>query len=137
MSQPSDVPVGADAPTRTRDEEISEPITFPLVVVSPSVGVVSPLTFPQLDATTTVKQLKAKLRDALPSKPTDENQRLIHRGRLLARETQTMLDIFGKEAVGGTYTYTCTYVLQDVADNSPSWEIQNPKLFILFCGHLW
>jgi hypothetical protein len=130
MSGLSDVPAGADAPTR--DEEITEPITFTLVVVSPSTGVESPLTFPQLDATTTVKQLKTKLRDVLLSKPTDGNQRLIHRGRLLARETETMLDIFGKEAVGGTYAY----VLQDVADNSPSWKIQNPKLYISFCGHL-
>jgi hypothetical protein len=29
----------------------------------------------------------------------DEHQRLIYRGRLLGRETDTMLDIFGQETV--------------------------------------
>ena len=98
MAQPSNIPVSSDAPTG--DEERPEPINFTLVVVSPSVGVTGPLTFSHLPATTSVKELKAKIRDALPSKPADESQRLIHRGRMLARETETMIDIFGGETVG-------------------------------------
>ena len=86
-----------DAPTR--EEERPEPITFTLAVVSPSVGVSSPLNFPHLPASTTVKELKAKIRDALPSRPVDESQRLIHRGRMLGRDTETMLNIFGPETV--------------------------------------
>jgi hypothetical protein len=98
MSQPSNTAaVGSDTPTR--DEEQPEPINFTLVIVSPSVGVTGPLTFPHLPATTSVKELKAKIRDVLPSKPADESQRLIHRGRMLARELETMLEIFGKETV--------------------------------------
>jgi hypothetical protein len=32
-------------------------------------------------------------------RPADENQRLIHRGRALVREGDTLLDILGAEAV--------------------------------------
>jgi hypothetical protein len=97
MSQSPSEPTGVEEPTRK--EETSESLSFTLMVVSPSVGVNSPLVFPGLPAATTVKELKAKLRNALTSKPDDERQRLIHRGRLLARDTETMLEVFGQEAV--------------------------------------
>src|ERR1700761_6177902 len=87
----------------TEDDEQPEPLSFTLVVVSPSVGAASRLSFPHTPATTTVKQLKAKIRDSLPSRPPDDGQRLIHRGRMLARETETMLDIFGQETVSFIY----------------------------------
>jgi len=73
--------------------------TFPLQVVSPSVGVTGPLSFPQLPYGTTVKQLKEKIRESLPMRPSDDHQRLIHRGHLLAKENETMLEIFGQERV--------------------------------------
>jgi len=76
-----------------------EPSAFTLQMISPSVRVDSPIIFENILPTTTVKQVKAKFRDAIPSKPEDELQRLVHRGRILARETETMLDIFGEEAV--------------------------------------
>jgi DUF2407 ubiquitin-like domain len=72
---------------------------FTLRVVSPSVGVPGPLSFPQLSTRTTVKQLKEKIRESLPMRPSDDRQRLIHRGRLLAREDETMSDIFGQDTV--------------------------------------
>ncbi len=98
MSQPNDSSaVKTDAPLM--GGERVEPLAFTLQVVSPSVGVSRPLSFPQLPATTTIKQLKAKIRDALPSEPRDDCQRLIHRGRMLARETETMLEVFGQEEV--------------------------------------
>ena len=97
MSQPFDPIIGTDAPTI--EEERPEPTTFTLIIISPSLGLNDRLTFPHLPATTTVVQLKAKIRDVLPSKPADENQRLIHRGRMLGRDTETMLEIFGQEAV--------------------------------------
>ena len=76
-----------------------KPEAFHLQVVSPSSGVNGPLSFPQLPVDTTVKQLKEKIREALPMRPSDDLQRLIHRGRLLARENETMSDIFGQETV--------------------------------------
>jgi hypothetical protein len=96
MSEPSAVPSGSDAPTR--EEEAPEPLSFTLQVISAAPGS-HPLSFPHVAATTTVKQLKARIRDVLPSKPADENQRLIYRGRMLGREADTMLDIFGQETV--------------------------------------
>jgi len=95
MSEPSNLPTASDAPTR--EEEQPEPTNFTLQIISPSND--NRLVFAHLAATTSVKELKAKIRDALPSKPTDESQRLIHRGRMLAIETASMLDIFGREAV--------------------------------------
>lgn len=70
-----------------------------LQVLSPSVGVNRPLLFPDLPAVTTIKQLKDRIRQALPLRPADENQRLIHRGRALLRESDNLLDVFGADAV--------------------------------------
>jgi hypothetical protein len=97
MSQPADPPTGPTIPAD--DGENSNPLEFTLVVISPSSGVNGPLHFPNVTATTTVKDVKAKIRDRVPSKPMDDGQRLIHHGRLLARETETMLEVFGQESV--------------------------------------
>lgn len=72
---------------------------FTLQVVSPSPGVAGPMSFPQLSSGITVKQLKEKIREFLPMRPANDQQRLIHRGRLLARDDETMLEIFGQETV--------------------------------------
>ena len=74
-------------------------LTVNLQVLSPSVGVSRPLLFPTLPASTTIKQLKEKIRQTLPLRPADENQRFIHRGRAILRETDTLLDIFGADTV--------------------------------------
>ncbi|RDL40417.1 uncharacterized protein BP5553_00396 [Venustampulla echinocandica] len=108
MAQPQSA--GNDAPTR--EEEQPEPLSFPLVIVSPSVGAASRLSFPHLSANTTVKQLKAKVRDALPSKPVDDSQRLIHRGRMLGRDSETMLEIFGQETLCNPEPQTLHLVLR-------------------------
>lgn len=97
MSQSLENEVINDAPNN--DEEQPNLPTFTLSIVSPSVEVASPLTFPQLLASTTVQELKAKIRDVVHSKPSDSAQRLIHRGRMLDRGSQTMLEVFGQENV--------------------------------------
>jgi hypothetical protein len=89
--RPSSAPPGAHAD--------DEPLAVNLQIVSPSAGVGNPR-FPGLPATTTVQQLKEKIRELLPSRPADDHQRLIHRGRLLSRDTDTLQDIFGEESVG-------------------------------------
>ncbi|TVY29362.1 hypothetical protein LHYA1_G001380 [Lachnellula hyalina] len=117
MSQLSAVPAGNEA--STRDREQPNPLSFTLIVVSPSVGVSSPLTFASLPATTTVRQLKAKIRDSTPSKPSNDRQRLIYRGRLLGREAETMLEVFGQETLGNSESQTIHLVLRDVDDPTP------------------
>jgi hypothetical protein len=81
------------------DTETISSRTFTLRVVSPSVGVSGPLSFPEMSTGTTVKQVKEKIRETLPMRPSDDQQRLIHRGRLLAREEETMSHIFGEDTV--------------------------------------
>lgn len=77
-----------------------EQLTVNLQVVSPSVGVNHPLQFPGIAASTTIKQLKGKIRDALTVlSPADEDQRIIYRGRALMRDTDSLQDIFGVDAV--------------------------------------
>jgi hypothetical protein len=72
---------------------------FTLQIISPSVNVPQPLNFTDIEATTTVRQLKEKIRNALDTKPSDASQRLIHRGRLLSKDDDTMLVVFGDDAV--------------------------------------
>ena len=72
--------------------------TFTVQIVSPSVGFNGPLSFPDLPTATTVQQLKAKIRERVRTRPLDDQQRLIHRGRQLT-ERETMADVFGKETV--------------------------------------
>lgn len=81
------------------DPASSDQPVINLQVVSPSVGVNRPLLFPGLPASTTIKQLKERIRQSLPLRPSDENQRLIYRGRALSRDTDSLLDIFGTDAV--------------------------------------
>jgi hypothetical protein len=84
----------SNASTSTSNEQ-----TVNLQVLSPSVGVNRPLLFPNLAANTTIKQLKDKIRQTLPLRPADDHQRLIHRGHALVRESDTLVDIFGADAV--------------------------------------
>ena len=96
-SVPSDPQVGGD-PIDTA----SQVLTVNLQVVSPSVGVAQPLIFPDFPAASTIKDLKEKIRQALPFRPADDKQRLIYRGRPLVTETATLLDILGAETVSAS-----------------------------------
>jgi hypothetical protein len=94
-------PTESTADASIGDGESSSSGAFALRVVSPSVGVSGPLSFHQLS----VKELKEKIRESLPMRPSDDHQRLIHRGRLLARENETMSDIFGEDTVRNSHIY--------------------------------
>lgn len=78
---------------------LPDPPAVNLQVLSPSVGVNRPLMFPGLSSSMTIKQLKEKIRESLPLRPSDENQRLIYRGRALLHETDTLLDVIGADVV--------------------------------------
>ncbi|KAM5356406.1 hypothetical protein ACJ41O_003052 [Fusarium nematophilum] len=94
--------------------------TVNLQVVSPSVGVNRPLLFPGLAANTTVKELKDKIRQTLPLRPADEHQRLIHRGRAIVRDSDTLLDIFGADALRTLEQQTIHLVIRDTRDSQSS-----------------
>jgi hypothetical protein len=93
------------------------PLSVNLQIISPSAGVGN-LRFPSLPATTTVQQLKAKIRESVASRPADEHQRLIHRGRMLARDTDTLLDIFGEEAVCGVFVLRSSMPASQITDGT-------------------
>ncbi|KAI1135227.1 hypothetical protein F5Y05DRAFT_421655 [Hypoxylon sp. FL0543] len=97
----------------------AESATFTLQLVSPSVGVPQPLSL-KLPTDITVKQLKERIRNAVNTRPADEAQRLIHRGRLLGRDTETMTEIFGREALQSTDHQTLHLVLRDLSDGRVS-----------------
>lgn len=78
-----------------------EDLSVNIQILSPSTSVNAPLHFPSLQPSTTVAQIKQKVRDALGFKPTNEQQRLIHQGKLLSREDQTLLEVFGEQKVNG------------------------------------
>lgn len=89
-----DAPSSSDAPSSGET-----PPTVNISIISPSLAVNAPLNFTGLPASTTVGQLKEKIREALDAKPANEHQRLIHQGKLLNRESETLLDVFGEQKV--------------------------------------
>ncbi|OTA67724.1 hypothetical protein K449DRAFT_461711 [Hypoxylon sp. EC38] len=95
----------------------AEPASFTLHLVSPSVGIPQPLIL-EVPTDTTVKQLKERIRNAVNTRPSDEAQRLIHRGRLLSRDSETMTDIFGREALQSTDHQTLHLALREIRDHS-------------------
>ncbi|KAK0626452.1 hypothetical protein B0T14DRAFT_599849 [Immersiella caudata] len=111
----------SDENAQTSDAQSSQatvPLTANLQIVSPNVGV-GPLVFSALPHNTTVRQLKDRIRDTLPSRPTDDQQRLIHRGRLLARDTDTLKDVFTEDLLRNAEQLTLHLVLRDAVDHHP------------------
>ena len=104
MASPSPHPTSPEAAAAAAEGERG-PLKFTLQIMSPSHGVPQPLIIQGLPASVTIKQLKERLRNVLEARPSDQSQRLIHRGRLLARDDETMLNVFGEETV-------CVYVLR-------------------------
>ncbi|KAK6083540.1 ubiquitin family protein [Seiridium cupressi] len=93
---------------------------FTLQIISPSVAVPQPLNFASLPANTTVRQLREKIRSAIDARPSDQAQRLIHRGRLLSRDDDTMLEIFGEDTIRSSEPQTLHLVLRDFSDARPA-----------------
>lgn len=96
--------MASEAPSSTAHpapQAASDHLSVNLQVLSPSTAASSsrPLVFPGLAAATTVRQLKEKIRQALPLKPTDAQQRLIYRGRPLQQDGDTLLSVLGEEVV--------------------------------------
>lgn len=80
-----------------------EPILINLKVLSPSTEVEGDISLPDIPAATTVKDLRVKIQDAIATKPSTERMRLIYRGRVVAKDTDTLSDVFGIDNVRGTF----------------------------------
>ncbi|KAI0205261.1 hypothetical protein F4808DRAFT_278706 [Astrocystis sublimbata] len=108
-SEPAMPPASPASPAAAAGEQ---PEKFTLQIVSPSAHVAQPLTM-ALPITTTVQQLKALIRSCVDTCPPDEAQRLIYRGRLLSRESQTMVELFGDESLRSAGPHAIHLVLRD------------------------
>ncbi|OHE97405.1 ubiquitin family protein [Colletotrichum orchidophilum] len=99
-------------------EATSEHLSVNLQVLSPSTAASSsrPLVFPGLAATTTIRQLKERIRQSLPLKPTDAQQRLIYRGRPLQQDGDTLLTVIGEEVIRTIDQQTIHLVLRDIVE---------------------
>lgn len=73
--------------------------TIVLHVLSPSTEVPKKLTFSSVPTSTTVGELKLKIRDAVATKPAPERQRLIYRGKALTNNVIMLRDVFGQDTV--------------------------------------
>ncbi|KAM0199530.1 hypothetical protein ACHAPI_003293 [Fusarium lateritium] len=118
-SMPSSARPEDDGPAAASESAVAEQ-TITVQVLSPSVGVNRPLLFPSLATSTTVKQLKDKIRQSLPLRPADDHQRLIHRGRAIVRESDTLVDIFGPDAIRTAEQQTIHLVIRDMRDSQSS-----------------
>jgi hypothetical protein len=68
-----------------------------LKVLSPSPEVEGDLFFKSIPAVTTVGELKLKIRDKIVTRPAIERMRLIYRGMAMARDKDSMFEVFGRD----------------------------------------
>ncbi|KAL2006576.1 hypothetical protein VTN00DRAFT_9244 [Thermoascus crustaceus] len=69
------------------------PRTMVLHVLSPSLDAPNRLTFNDLPLTTTVAELKARISQSIPSRPSSDKQRLIYRGKPLVNDSAMLQNI--------------------------------------------
>lgn len=70
-----------------------------LNVLSPSFGIPNKISFQDIPTSTTIGELKKRIYDVVPSKPSPQWQRLIYRGRALIQDSLTLKDIFTQNMV--------------------------------------
>ena len=75
-------------------------VTLNLRVLSPSSEVDGGIHLQDLPISTTVRELRLKIQDAVASKPGPERMRLIYRGKVVANDADTLETVFGAENVG-------------------------------------
>ena len=76
-------------------DDDSEEVVLNLKILSPSTEVQSDITLADLPAATTIQELRERIRNEIESRPTVDRMRLIYRGRVMMRDTDTLLDVFG------------------------------------------
>ncbi|KEQ93303.1 hypothetical protein AUEXF2481DRAFT_6837 [Aureobasidium subglaciale EXF-2481] len=86
--------------------------TLSLRILSPSAGLGDSLDMANVPLSTTIGMLKQLLMEKLPSNPTPDRMRLIHFGRLLANENETLGQLFGEAALTQTTPFTLHLVVR-------------------------
>jgi hypothetical protein len=73
--------------------------TLNLKILSPSTEVEGGIIFLDIPTSTTIKELRNRIQDAVQSKPAPDRMRLIYRGRVVANDGDTLGNVFGAESV--------------------------------------
>ncbi|KAI9705207.1 MAG: hypothetical protein M1820_005354 [Bogoriella megaspora] len=89
--------------------------TITIKILSPSPEIRNGIVLSPLSTSTTVGQVKQQLRERISSRPPNERQRLIYRGRVMMDESQTLLNVFGEDAVKQQREHTLHLVIPDTA----------------------
>lgn len=106
--EPEDPNVAQDASPAEPAPVPADQLSINLKVISPNLP--HPLMLTDLPAVTTVQQLKEKIRQQLPARPADNQQRLIYRGRMVNRAEDKLLDLYGEDTVSSApvLSLSCT-----------------------------
>ncbi|KAF1942955.1 hypothetical protein EJ02DRAFT_155368 [Clathrospora elynae] len=91
-----------------------------LKVLSPSAEVEGGVTFQDLPTSTTIKELRSRIQDAVPSKPAPDRMRLIYRGRVVANDADTLDNIFGADSILENKDQTLHLVLRELPTSAAS-----------------
>ncbi|KAK4162749.1 hypothetical protein QBC43DRAFT_320900 [Cladorrhinum sp. PSN259] len=97
------------------------PLTVNLQILSPSPQVEA-MRFPDLAASTTIGELKAKIRERIASRPSDERMRLIYHARFLSRDGDTLLEVFGEDVIRSSDQQTLHLALREDPTPAPEPE---------------
>ena len=73
--------------------------TINLKILSPSTEVEGGVNLADVPASTTVKELRSRIQNAVPSKPATDRMRLIYRGRVIANDAESLGNVFGTDNV--------------------------------------
>ncbi|KAK6002854.1 hypothetical protein QM012_001604 [Aureobasidium pullulans] len=108
--------------------------TLSLRILSPAVELSQGLDMNDVPIDTTIAALKSRLTDLLPSNPTPDRMRLIHFGRLLANDDETLAHLFGEAAITQTTPFTLHLVvrapptpMETTATRQPLFANWNPQ----------
>ncbi|KAF2033921.1 hypothetical protein EK21DRAFT_57493 [Setomelanomma holmii] len=93
--------------------------TINLKVLSPSTEVEGGVTFAGIPATTTIKELRSRIQDAVLSKPATDRMRLIYRGRVVANDADTLGGVFGADNIRESKEQSLHLVLRELPPNAP------------------
>ena len=101
-------------------------MTLNLRVLSPSSEVDGGIHLQDLPTSTTVRELRLKIQDAVASKPGPERMRLIYRGKVVANDADTLETVFGAENVGHAMPFGTAYNASELI-NRPASRVQRPE----------
>jgi hypothetical protein len=85
-----------------------------LRILSPSPELDGGINLAQLPTSTTVADLRRRIQDAVPSRPAPDHMRLIYRGKVVADDASTLVDVFGADNLRQSPNQSLHLVLREL-----------------------